>query len=317
MTNILKAEPVSREAYEKAAGAIRNVFNTPRFNELNRVKVDDILYILVKKEASPRFGVIFGRRGDRLLCPFSAPFGYIEMLKKEQPLSYFYEAVEAVEELVKPLGISEISFFLPPDFYDNFCISAWYNCLSQMGYRTDNIDLSFSLHIPSLYPDYTEHIFSNARNKLNIALKSALEFREAISLEEKKKAYDIIRQNRVSKGYPLRMTEEQVLSTIEVVPAHMYLVSADGEDLAAALIYDVTGKIAQVIYWGDVPGNGEKKLINFLAFRLLQIYHDRGFDYLDIGPSTEDGVPNFGLCDFKDSIGCTRTAKVRFSKELV
>lgn len=312
----MHAEIVTKEEYEMASGSIRNVFNTPQFNELNRDKVENILYILVKKENSPRFGVIFGRKNNVLKCPFSAPFGYIEMLKKEQPLEYFYEALADIEKAVKSIGILNISFFLPPVFYDNYCISAWYNVLSQSGYAAEYVDLSFSLHIPEIYPNYEEKIHHNAKKNLKIALKSDLKLREAVTPEDKSKAYDIIRQNREGKGYPLRMIKEQVMETIALVPAHMYVVSAGAEDIAAALIYDVTPTIAQVIYWGDIPGHSEKKSINFLSYQLLQIYHERGFEYLDIGPSTEDGQPNFGLCDFKDSIGCMRTAKVRFTKHL-
>lgn len=312
----MHAEIVTKEEYEAAAEGIRNVFNTPRFNELNRDKVEDIHYILIKKENSPRFGVVFGKNDTILKCPFSAPFGYIEMVKKDQPLEYFYEAVKEIEKLVSVEGITEISFLLPPDFYDNYSISAWYNVLSQSGYVVEYVDLNFSLHIPEIYPNYEAKIHHNAKKNLNIALKSGLQLREATTQADKSKSYDIIRQNREGKGYPLRMTEAQVMKTIALVPAHMYIVSAEAEDIAASLIYDVTPTIAQVIYWGDIPGHSEKKSINFLSYQLLQIYHDRGFEYLDIGPSTEDGQPNFGLCDFKDSVGCMRTAKVRFTKHL-
>lgn len=38
--------------------------------------------------------------------------------------------------------------------------------------------------------------------------------------------------------------------------------------------------------------------------------------YLDIGPSTENSIPNYGLCDFKESIGCRRSLKYTMVKEL-
>lgn len=310
----MHAESVSREEYESAAKNIVNVFNTPAFNELNRAKVDDILYILVKKENSPRFGVIFGKTEDRLKCPFSAPFGYIEMLKKDQSVSEYYEALHEIEKLIGSTGISQASFTLPPDFYDNYTISVWYNALFMAGWKVDNIDLSFSMNIDELIDDYKTKIHYNARRNLNIAERSDLTIKEAVTHEDKLEAYDIIRRNRAWKGFPLRMTCEQVMNTIEVVPAHMYIVYSEGEGIASALIYDVKQDIAQVIYWGDVEGHSEKKVINFLAYKLLNIYKERGFSYLDIGPSTENGEPNFGLCDFKDSIGCMRSAKVRFTK---
>ena len=69
-------------------------------------------------------------------------------------------------------------------------------------------------------------------------------------MEDKQRAYNIIKINRESKGYPLKMTEKQVMDTITVVPAHLYIVSDGNEDVAAALIYDVADSIAQIVYWG-------------------------------------------------------------------
>ena len=35
-----------------------------------------------------------------------------------------------------------------------------------------------------------------------------------------------------------------------------------------------------------------------------------------IGPSTESSIPNYGLCEFKESIGCEINQKFTFSKEI-
>jgi len=38
--------------------------------------------------------------------------------------------------------------------------------------------------------------------------------------------------------------------------------------------------------------------------------------YIDIGPSTENSIPNYGLCEFKESIGCDISPKYTFYKYL-
>ena len=48
--------------------------------------------------------------------------------------------------------------------------------------------------------------------------------------------------------------------------------------------------------------------MNFLAFKLFEYYAEPKA-FLDIGPSTEKGIPNVGLCNFKESIGCNVTPK--------
>ena len=44
-------------------------------------------------------------------------------------------------------------------------------------------------------------------------------------------------------------------------------------------------------------------------------YGEKGFEYLDIGISTDHGIINYGLSDFKISIGCDTSAKVTFVKD--
>lgn len=307
---------VDRLTYEQVTGNIKNIFNTAGFAELNRSKVDDLRYVITYKGESPRFGCIFGKREDQWLCPFSAPFGYMEPLKRHQTVKNFEDALKAMEAVAIDDGCAEMSMTLPPAFYDSDVINTWYAIMVNSGWKERFIDISFALNIEYLKNEYISKIQYNARKNYHIALKSGLRLRECKTPEDEIKAYNIIKTNRESKGYPLRMSKEQVLDTIRIVPASMYIVSDSTSDIASSLVYDVAYNIAQVIYWGDIPGCQDKKAINYLSHELLNLYADRGFTYLDIGTSTEKGIPNYGLCDFKDSIGCERTAKFQMYKRL-
>lgn len=313
---MMKGRIVDRITYEQVTRNIKNVFNTAGFAELNRSKVDDLRYVIAYKGESPRFGCIFGIREDQWLCPFSAPFGYMEPLKRDQTVENFEDALKAVESVAIEDGCVEMSMTLPPAFYDSDVINTWYAIMVNSGWKERLADISFALNINYLKDDYISKMHHNARKNYHIALKSGLKLWECKTPEDEIKAYNIIKTNRKSKGYPLRMSEEQVLDTIRIVPANMYIVSDATSDVASSLIYDVTHNIAQVIYWGDIPDCQDKKVINFLSHELLELYAGRGFSYLDIGPATEEGVPNYGLCDFKDSIGCERTAKFQMYKQL-
>ena len=69
-----------------------------------------------------------------------------------------------------------------------------------------------------------------------------------------------------------------------------------------------------MIYWGDIDGYSEERPMNLLAENVYEFYQQKGIQVLDIGPSTENGVPNYGLCDFKESIGVSVLIKVYFKK---
>jgi lipid II:glycine glycyltransferase (peptidoglycan interpeptide bridge formation enzyme) len=91
-------------------------------------------------------------------------------------------------------------------------------------------------------------------------------------------------------------------------------VKKDSEPVAAAVVFYVAHQIAQVIYWGDLPKFSEHKTMNFLSYSLFKYYSENGIAMIDIGSSTEDSVPNYGLCEFKESIGCDLNIKTEYFK---
>jgi lipid II:glycine glycyltransferase (peptidoglycan interpeptide bridge formation enzyme) len=130
--------------------------------------------------------------------------------------------------------------------------------------------------------------------------------------EDVKRAYTVIKANRESKGYPLRMTLEDVLKTIKIIKADFFVLSYNNVDVAAAQIFHVANNIVQIIYWGDIPGYTEIRPMNYLSYKVFEYYYNNKIDIVDIGPSTENGIPNYGLCEFKENIGCYVTNKFTF-----
>ena len=163
---------------------------------------------------------------------------------------------------------------------------------------------------------YKRIMHYNARKNLKIALKSDNIFGRCETDEEKMEAYDIIKVNREQKGYPLRMTKSQLMETIKVVEHDFFLVKNHNKTIAAAVVYRLNSKVAQVVYWGDVPDVGQYKPINFIAYNLVKYYKELDYEVLDIGISTEKGKPNYGLCSFKESLGCIPSSKCQFKIEL-
>lgn len=196
-------------------------------------------------------------------------------------------------------------------------MSSLLNVLLRNGYRVAYQDLNFSMGLDFEDMDaYISLLPANGRKNLKCALNENLQLRRCEEIQEKKRAYEIIRENRTWKGYPLRMAWEQVEETIAIVPHDFYIVSKDNQAVAAAMIYRVAEDAAQVIYWGDVPGVAPLRPMNYLAYRLAEHYKHIGMRHLDIGPSTEAGIPNYGLCDFKSSIGCCIQPKFTLEKDL-
>ena len=306
---------VSSQEYGSVMREYTAVYNTPAFNDLNRAKAEEVKYLHFVR-GKVRLGLIAGIRERLLISPFSAPFGGFSCLKREIGLDDIQQAAKALEGYARQLGLKGIRVTLPPACYDESLIAKFVNSLYVSGFEVSNIDLNYHFDLARLDANYTERLWRNARKNLRIALDQRMTFRECTGEADRQAAYEVIRANRQAKGYPLRMTYDQLAETGRVVDSHFFLAEFEGAPVAAAIVFRVAPQIVQVIYWGDLPETSALKPVNFLSYWLFQHFKESEVEIVDIGPSTENSQPNFGLCEFKESIGCLITPKLSFGKQL-
>lgn len=287
------------------------VFNSASFAQLNRVKCHRIHYI-VFRDSKVRLGIILGETHDMLLSPFSSPFGgFSQAVNATVRLQSLEEAISLLKFYASELG-KKLTITLPPTIYNRDLISKTVSALARAGFTQDYIDLSY--YIPVTDTDsYLGRLNRSAVKNLNSATNNHLTFYIADSDEDRRLAYDIIRINRESKGYPLRMSYDQIEDTASVIEVTYFIIKLDQKAIASALVFNVTDKISQVVYWGNIPEASDMRPMNLMPLKLVEHYHRLGVEILDIGPSTEYGVPNYGLCDFKSSIGCESDLKFKFT----
>lgn len=288
-----------------------HVYNGTSFALLNEVKAPGGVRFLVLGDHKPRFGITLGERDGKLLSPFSAPFGGFDT-KGVQTLQNMTEAVRLMAEYAGS-NSKRLVVTLPPLIYGETQISKWVNAFITAGFQS-TVDLNYYFPL-SRFDNYTDNIDRSARKNLRRAEKEDFTFIKVDSSDKDavRRAYEVIRINRNEHGYPLRMSFEQVWETVtNVVEADFFILRHENDDVAAAQVYRVADGIAQVIYWGDRRQYSAMRPMNMLAYCVFRHYRDAGFRILDIGPSTEDGIPSFGLCEFKENIGCSATLKYRF-----
>mgnify|MGYP002672692307 CR=1 FL=1 len=286
-------------------------YNREVFCEYNKNKVEEVYYLLFADGKKERFVIPFGRRNSTLYAPFSAPYCLPGEISANTSAKHYGEAIEQMIGYARTLRVTAINITFPPFFYANRQISHWINACVNLGGNIGKWDLNYAIDLYQIKEvGYQKCLNYNARRNLRISHERGCEVKECLEKKEVEECYEIIRKNRESKGYPLRMTFEQVEWTRNLSEGKWFCVLCEGEKIASAVIFPVTTEIAQVIYWGNVPGSEEKKPINALAEFLTDFYLKLGFKFLDIGPSTDQGIPNYGLIDFKESIGCQTDSKV-------
>ncbi|MCB0806728.1 MAG: hypothetical protein KDC05_13095, partial [Bacteroidales bacterium] len=71
--------------------------------------------------------------------------------------------------------------------------------------------------------------------------------------------------------------------------------------------------ITYAVFWGDSENGRPLRAMDFMLFNLWNHYKDRKFKYIDLGISTESGIPNSGLLRFKETHDCTSSLRFSFS----
>lgn len=303
----MEIERISNSDYKNYFPQPYHVFNSVDFSELNRDKCKELHYLLFK-DSKVRFGIGLGESGQELKSPFSAPFGGFSYVRNEK-VEHFEQAVE----LLKNYGENnnkQIVISLPPVIYNPTFVTKNVSAFLRCGGNVRHMDINYQFEV-NKFGEYETLLDTKTRNKLHNSMKHNFEFVELNSKndDDVRRAYEVIKLNREKRGFPLRMSLEAVLDTIRIIKADFFVMSYEHTDVAAAQIFHVSPGIAQVIYWGDIPDYSELRVMNYFSYKVFEHYYRKGLRILDIGPATENGIPNYGLCEFKENIGCTASLK--------
>jgi hypothetical protein len=298
--------------YRQIFPSTYHLYNSVDFNLLNEEKCDALLFLLFK-DSRNRIGLIAGVKENELYTPFSAPFGGFSFLKETTTLLQLEACVDALLLYIKEKGYKGIHYTMPPLFYNKIFNNKLLNVFYRKDFKISSIDLNYEFDLRQPVGDYNSKIWYNARKNLRISMKQGFECIKCETEEQILHAYNVIQENRERKELPLKMTFEQVKQTAQIIKADFFLLTKENKNVAAAQIFHVAPGIVQVIYWGDIPDFASYKPMNFLAYFIFNYYKDLEINYIDIGPSTQNSIPNYGLCEFKESIGCGVSAKYTFT----
>lgn len=284
------------EVFDSLFPKRHSVYDSSGFNLLNGAKVERLkAFALFDENEKPVVGQIFGLRDGLWRAPFSAPFSVASVNGENGSLvDEFYGRLS--DSLEAPLRL-----VWSPEVYGM--------AIPNLPAKERVTDANFHYPMEHFTEGHFEQYLSRSgRYNHHRAMKHDFEFGETHDIE---RAYSLIRKNREAMGYPLAMSLAQVCETVKLVPAHFFIMTLAGEDIASAMIYDAAPRIAQVIYWGDLPQGRPFRAMNHLAYKVFEWYdcNRKDITIIDIGPASSDGVRNEGLCQFKMSIGCVETEK--------
>ncbi|MDJ0036565.1 GNAT family N-acetyltransferase [Pantoea allii] len=245
------------------------------------------------------------------LAPITGAFGAMEASE--------YVTLDEIEFFVSSLttylcnseGAESIQWRLPPLYYKNKVHTKLQNVLYRFGWKIKEFDLNFHLPVTN-YELFRSNLSSSKRRELNRITKTNTEFGEAVTDEQRREVYDIIKLNRESQGYPMTMPWEAIakLATAIGQKIRFYSLKREQDLLAGAICLVLDSDNLYVFYWGENPEFRKDSTIVKLAEGIYLNALEAGFSTLDIGTSTNHSEPNQGLINFKENIGCQVTQKL-------
>ncbi len=114
------------------------------------------------------------------------------------------------------------------------------------------------------------------------------------------------------------MSWDDVQAMITAFPGRLHLFGAEHHNqlLAAAICVAVSTRVLYVYAWGEIAGAEALSPVCVLADYLSTFARAQGFDLLDLGTSSIEGIVNPGLLAFKRSLGADESLKLWLTKVL-
>lgn len=311
---MITAREVGREAYSDIlSGVATHMFNTPQYAGLYRHRCSRLHYIVLA-DSRVRAAVIAGERDSQLLSPFSAPYGGLTL---PRPLRFplLTEAVKALDDYARSLSLG-LSVTLPPAFHKQGQISAQAFAFGRLEGISCVTDLNY--HLPlTRGVDITRRMAPGAREALRRAERSRLQF-TVIPTDEAgiRRVYSVIAAHHAAHGYPMNVALADMTRTCLAFGADLFTIAdASGRDIAAAIVYRPYTDTAQPVLWGDLAEWRHMRPMTLLAASLSRHYAAAGFAALDLGPASQNGRPDPGLCFFKETLGCLTSLRYTFRRQ--
>ena len=311
----MNIEEITSKEYLTIFKNTHSIFFTVPFNELNKLKCEKLVYLMMH-EGRVKLGTIAGIKDGTFMSPFSAPYGGFSTYNSKIKLEYLDEAIKTLDNYLKINKIKYIQFTLPPYFYNESFLAKLYYSLMQNQYQVKCMDMNYHFNTSNFKNYYTGLVDKRTIEKLKKAISVGLSFVQVFDDHEKQIAYNLVKENRKRKGRPLYLTFEDLMKTSKIVQSDFFLVYQQALPIASAVVYHVSNEIVQAIFWADNYEYSLSRPMNFLVFKLFEFYTKLGIQIIDLGISTENGQPNFGLCDFKENTGSKASVKYTLIKDI-
>ncbi|MBS1682637.1 MAG: GNAT family N-acetyltransferase [Bacteroidetes bacterium] len=256
--------------------------------------------------------IYFAATENKLISLTKSPFGGFVIPQEELDLNKIKRLIEKAVTYATENNFKSIEIRNCPEIYS-----------SKKLMETNQLLLSLGWVIK--YKDTTQVLLCNEpfkpvpsrKRRINQCAALGFLFQE-LSKNDLPEAYELFLQSRANKGYPVTMQLHDLNSEFEKFPDHykLFAVREKQKMVAAAVTVLVNEELLYYFFAGDDLSYRKQSPSSFLIFNLFEWATTNNFKLIDLGISTENGVLNNGLYDFKKSFGALDSPKLTFELSL-
>jgi len=278
------------------------LFNTEQYHRCNMR--EDQRYVRLEHGPDGKLAAtLAGVLHERVLeCGYSAPYGGIDFVAEFESPSVIERAVAAFIDQAREAGAGLIRIRCKP-LHASSLEPLIQFALLQHGFQVERSGLSQAIRVGDLadMTRYVELLRSSPRRALHHGMKMDLAWSLAETAEEWATGYDVLQRNRAARGAALKYSLAYLENMRGIFPGklRMGLLRHQQHTVAASLVYRVLPAVEYVAAWGDANHSLPHSPMNFLAYRLVQDAKERGIPLVDLGLSSNNGVADDGLVNFK------------------
>ena len=285
-------------------------FSSEAFMNLNAGKVDKIVRLIQDTE-KVQMGLIAGIHDGKLVSPFSAPFGGFHFKSEQVYPSAIESYLSDLQDYALSENLQEMRVTLAPDIYSHSSNAKLVNVFIRLGFKMLNPEITNWVDLNEFREMFS---VGASRTYYNQAERNKLEFQLVTEISEMEMIYNLVLENRARMGRPIHMTFANLQETGKLFPTDYFkIVDTKGEIVAGAIFYRAHPQIAYAVFWGDSINGRPVRAMDFLVFQLWNHFKKIGYRFIDLGISTESGIPNQGLLRFKETHECISSLRYSFT----
>jgi len=216
----------------------------------------------------------------------------------------------SVELQLQDLGVNKIELTIAPNFYDFSIPTNW---LLNFGYQITTEEIT---HFIPLYGNLTEKIHPMENRILQKERAFILGIEGIESLDE---VHQFIAKCRRKQGLTINIHIETLRKSLESFPESYHIFTARlYEKLIAAVVTVVVDE--KVVYYflpaTDYQFKSLSPMVHLISY-IFTYYQQQEYKLIDFGISSQNGVPQDGLIQFKERMGGIKSSRFTFQKELI